>query len=155
MTGDGIHAIFNDPVDAINATLALRALRDPAATDGFPLQVRCGLIWASRPPRQRCLRRCGQPGGPRHGCGAWRPGALSRGFRSRPRPVAEGRLLQDLGQVRLRDLRNVDMSASCCIRAAPNFRYIARVRQQSSREVTSFDGRGEASGDASSKARAC
>ena len=42
--GDGIHAAFDDPLDAVRATLQLqRALADPAATDGIALRVRCGL----------------------------------------------------------------------------------------------------------------
>ena len=44
MTGDGMHAAFADPLDAVNATLDLQqALDDPAATDGLPLRVRCGM----------------------------------------------------------------------------------------------------------------
>jgi predicted ATPase/class 3 adenylate cyclase len=43
-TGDGIHAVFDDPLDAVAATLQLQhALLDPGATAGMPLQVRCGL----------------------------------------------------------------------------------------------------------------
>jgi len=43
-TGDGIHAVFDDPLDAVAATLQLlQALRDPDATAGMLLQVRCGL----------------------------------------------------------------------------------------------------------------
>ena len=44
MTGDGMHAVFDDALDALAATLALqRALADPAATHGMALRVRCGL----------------------------------------------------------------------------------------------------------------
>jgi class 3 adenylate cyclase len=43
-TGDGVHAVFDDAVDAIAATVDLQqALADPAATGGMPLRVRCGL----------------------------------------------------------------------------------------------------------------
>ena len=43
-TGDGIYAAFNDPLDAVNATLALQhALGDPEATNGITFRVRCGL----------------------------------------------------------------------------------------------------------------
>jgi predicted ATPase/class 3 adenylate cyclase len=42
--GDGIHAVFDDPLDAIGAALALQtALADPSATGGIPLRVRCGV----------------------------------------------------------------------------------------------------------------
>jgi predicted ATPase/class 3 adenylate cyclase len=44
MIGDGMHAAFDDPVDALAAVVDLqRALNDPAATHGVPLRVRCGL----------------------------------------------------------------------------------------------------------------
>ena len=43
-TGDGIHAAFDDALDALDAMLALqRALADPQATVGLPLALRCGL----------------------------------------------------------------------------------------------------------------
>ena len=43
-TGDGFHAVFDDPLDALAATLQLQlSLTDPAATAGVPLRVRCGL----------------------------------------------------------------------------------------------------------------
>ena len=43
-TGDGIHAAFDDALDALAATVDLQqALADPAATSGVPLRVRCGL----------------------------------------------------------------------------------------------------------------
>ncbi|HXU56404.1 MAG TPA: adenylate/guanylate cyclase domain-containing protein, partial [Casimicrobiaceae bacterium] len=42
--GDGVHATFDDPLDAISATLELQqALDDPAATGGIALRVRCGV----------------------------------------------------------------------------------------------------------------
>ncbi len=44
MTGDGVHAAFGDPLDAVGATLQLQhALADPEATHGMALRVRCGL----------------------------------------------------------------------------------------------------------------
>src|SRR5258708_5304210 len=44
MIGDGMYAAFDEPSDALRATIALQAaLLDPAATDGVPLRVRCGL----------------------------------------------------------------------------------------------------------------
>ena len=43
-TGDGFHAVFDDPLDALAATLQLQfSLTDPVATAGVPLRVRCGL----------------------------------------------------------------------------------------------------------------
>jgi predicted ATPase/class 3 adenylate cyclase/Tfp pilus assembly protein PilF len=44
MTGDGVHAAFDDAADALAATVELQqALADPAATHGLLLRVRCGL----------------------------------------------------------------------------------------------------------------
>ena len=44
MTGDGMYAAFGDPVDAINATVALQlALKDPSATGGLELRLRYGV----------------------------------------------------------------------------------------------------------------
>ena len=43
-TGDGLFAAFPDPLDAVNATVAFQqSLVDPAATNGIPIRVRCGL----------------------------------------------------------------------------------------------------------------
>jgi predicted ATPase/class 3 adenylate cyclase len=44
MIGDGVHAVFEDPLDAVSATLQLQqALADSEAAGGVPLRVRCGL----------------------------------------------------------------------------------------------------------------
>src|SRR5450631_2830608 len=44
MTGDGMHAAFDDALDALAATVDLQqALANPAATHGVSLHVRCGL----------------------------------------------------------------------------------------------------------------
>ena len=44
MTGDGIHAAFDEALDALAATVDLQqALADPAATHGVQLRARCGL----------------------------------------------------------------------------------------------------------------
>src|SRR4029079_19815207 len=43
-TGDGIYAVFVDPLDAVRTVVAIQIeLRDPAATAGVPLMVRCGI----------------------------------------------------------------------------------------------------------------
>jgi len=44
MSGDGVHAVFADPLDAVNATLELqRKLAEPEAVEDLALQVRCGV----------------------------------------------------------------------------------------------------------------
>jgi predicted ATPase/class 3 adenylate cyclase len=43
-TGDGLYAVFSDPLDAVNAAVLLQqSLVDPAVTSGIPVRVRCGL----------------------------------------------------------------------------------------------------------------
>jgi predicted ATPase/class 3 adenylate cyclase len=43
-TGDGVHAAFDNALDALGAAVDLqRAIADPEATNGVPLRVRCGL----------------------------------------------------------------------------------------------------------------
>jgi predicted ATPase/class 3 adenylate cyclase len=44
MTGDGVHAVFENPVDALAAALQLQhALADLEASNGVALRVRCGI----------------------------------------------------------------------------------------------------------------
>ncbi|MEP7083486.1 MAG: tetratricopeptide repeat protein, partial [Betaproteobacteria bacterium] len=44
MTGDGMHAVFRNPLDAVGAALDLQlAMADPDATGGTVLRVRCGM----------------------------------------------------------------------------------------------------------------
>ena len=44
MTGDGVHATFDDPLDAVNAAVGLqRTLADVPTAGGIPLLVRCGV----------------------------------------------------------------------------------------------------------------
>jgi len=44
MTGDGMCAVFSDPLDALKATLALQhSLADPETTLGVGIRIRCGL----------------------------------------------------------------------------------------------------------------
>ena len=43
-TGDGLFAAFDDPLDAVNATVMFQqSLVDPAVTNGIAIRVRCGL----------------------------------------------------------------------------------------------------------------
>jgi class 3 adenylate cyclase len=47
-TGDGLFAAFDDPVDAVKATLMFQqSLVDPAVTNGIAIRVRCGLHMGS------------------------------------------------------------------------------------------------------------
>jgi predicted ATPase/class 3 adenylate cyclase len=52
-TGDGLHAVFADPADAVSATLEMQlAFADPQATAGVPLLIRCGLHAGADEPRE-------------------------------------------------------------------------------------------------------
>ena len=43
-TGDGVHAAFDNALDALGAAVDLQqAMADPTATNGVPLRVRCGM----------------------------------------------------------------------------------------------------------------
>ena len=44
LTGDGVRAVFTDPLDGVRTAIELQSgLADPAATASIPLHVRCGL----------------------------------------------------------------------------------------------------------------
>ena len=106
-TGDGVHAVFDDPLDAIVAALEFQqALADPAATAGIALAVRCGMHAGVVERRDQDyfgtpVNRAARLMGVAHGGQV----LLSRAVAS----LVEGRLpaevtLRDLGAVRLRDL---------------------------------------------------
>jgi predicted ATPase/class 3 adenylate cyclase len=148
MTGDGIHAAFDDPLDAIAATVDLQqALDDPAATHGVALRVRCGVHAGSVERRDNdyfggAVNRAARI------MSAASPGQIL--VSQAVATLVEGRLsdgsvLRDLGPVRLRDLARperlyqvthpalrVDFPALRSLEATPN-----NLPQQ----VTSFIGR--------------
>ena len=106
-TGDGIHAVFNDALDALAATLQMQhTLADPQATAGLSLALRCGLHTAAEEARDNDFY------GPEVNRAARIMAAAHGGQMLLSRVVAEsvqGRLppgvtLRDLGAVRLRDV---------------------------------------------------
>ena len=106
-TGDGIYAAFDDPLDALNATLAfLRALADPAATNGIPIRVRCGLHAGVVERRDKdyfgaTVNRTGQIMSAGHGGQVLLSHAVVDLLGER---LPAGVSLRDLGRVRLKDL---------------------------------------------------
>lgn len=148
MTGDGVHAAFRDPLDAVRATLQIQeALADPRQTDGFALFVRCGLH--AGPVEQRdndfygtAVNRAARIMSAAHG-----------GQTLLSRTVAEmidGRLpagasLRDLGSVRLRDLSRPEQVYQVVhprLRADfPALRSLEETPNNLPNEVTSFVGR--------------
>ena len=107
MTGDGMHAVFVDPVDALDAAMAAQtALTDPAATHGVPLQVRCGLHVGVVERRRNdyfgtAVNRAARIMGAAHGGQTLLSQAVVELLRDRLPPNVT---LRDLGSVRLRDL---------------------------------------------------
>jgi len=107
MTGDGMHAVFADALDALGATLDLQqALADPAATGGVRLRVRCGLHAGVVERRDNDyfgspVNRAARIMNAAHGGQVLVSQAVVDCVREVvPAPM----LLRDLGRVRLRDL---------------------------------------------------
>lgn len=107
MTGDGAHASFRDPLDAVGATLELQqSLAAPEATQGLALQVRCGLHTGRVEPRDNdvfgtAVNRAARLTSAAHGGQVLLSQAACELVRGR---LSAGVGLRDLGVVRLRDL---------------------------------------------------
>ncbi len=111
-TGDGFHAVFDDPVDALAATLQLQlSLTDPEATAGVPLRLRCGLHVGVDERRDNdffgpVVNRAARIMNAAHGGQILVSQAVAALIADRlPTDVA----LRDLGRVRLRDLTNSEL----------------------------------------------
>lgn len=107
MTGDGVHAAFQDPLDAIHATLEMqRALADPQQTHGVVLAVRCGLHAGPVEHRDNdfygsAVNRAARIMGAAHGGQTLLSRTVAEMVDGR---LPQGASLRDLGAVRLRDL---------------------------------------------------
>ncbi len=106
-TGDGVHAVFERPLDALEAALALqRALAEPESTAGLALRVRCGLHAGSVERRDgdyygTAVNRAARLAAAAHGGQV----LLSQAVAERLEGALPARVaLRDLGNVRLRDL---------------------------------------------------
>jgi len=107
MIGDGMHAVFDDALDALAATVALQqALADPIATNGVALHVRCGLHAGVVERRDNDffgspVNRAARIMNAAHGGQVLLSQIVAYGVRDRlPAAVS----LRDLGKVRLKDL---------------------------------------------------
>ena len=106
-TGDGIHAAFEDPLDAVNATLELQnTLVEPPASDGIALRVRCGLHVGAEERRDndffgRAVNKAARIMSVAHGGQVLLSEAVAALVGDR---LPAGVALRDLGAVRLRDL---------------------------------------------------
>lgn len=107
MTGDGLHAVFDEPQDALQAALALqRALAAPEPEPGITLKVRCGVHCGPSEARDGdfygpVLNRAARVMSAAHGGQVLVTRAVVE--RAADRLPAEA-TLRDLGTVRLRDL---------------------------------------------------
>jgi predicted ATPase/class 3 adenylate cyclase len=107
MTGDGMHAAFDDALNALAATVDLQqALVDPVATNGVPLRVRCGLHAGVVERRDNDyfgspLNRAARIMRAAHGGQVLLSQAVADGVREILPPAVA---LRDLGRVRLKDL---------------------------------------------------
>ncbi|MEO8675612.1 MAG: adenylate/guanylate cyclase domain-containing protein, partial [Casimicrobiaceae bacterium] len=148
MTGDGMFAVFGDPVDALEATLELQLqLTDPGATDGLALRVRCGLHagiverrdndWFGTP-----VNRAARITAVAHGCQILLSRAVVELIRDR---LPAGVALRDLGSVRLRDLTSpeqVNQIVYAGLRQDfPALRSLEATPNNLPQQVTSFIGR--------------
>jgi predicted ATPase/class 3 adenylate cyclase len=105
-TGDGVHAVFDDPADAMSAVIDLQlALAEPSA-ECAPIKVRCGLHLGADQRRDndffgQAVNRAARIMSAAHGGQVLLSGSVADRLTGR---LPAGVLLRDLGTVRLRDL---------------------------------------------------
>jgi predicted ATPase/class 3 adenylate cyclase len=148
MTGDGMCAVFADPLDAVLGTLALQgALSDSAATAGIPIRARCGVHVGVAERRDHdffgtAVNRAARIMSAAHGGQVLLSQAVVDLVRDRLPPEAR---LRDLGSVRLRDLATPErLHQVAHIRGRQDFpalRSLATTPNNLSQQVTSFVGR--------------
>src|SRR5262249_32144748 len=107
MTGDGVHAAFDSPLDALLSVLEMQQeLAVPAGADDIVLKIRCGLHWGTDERRRGdffgpAVNRAARIMSAAHGGQILVSQAVADRVRERlPTDVS----LKDLGAVRLRDL---------------------------------------------------
>ena len=148
MTGDGVHAAFDDPLDAVTAALELQqALADPEATDGIALAVRCGLDAGVVERRDNDyfgtpVNRAARIMAAAHGGQVLVSQPVAALVRER---LPQGVSLRDLGVARFRDLTSLERVYQVLhplIRADfPALRTLATTPNNLPQQVTTFIGR--------------
>ncbi|HTR58635.1 MAG TPA: adenylate/guanylate cyclase domain-containing protein [Casimicrobiaceae bacterium] len=148
MSGDGIHAAFDDPLDALNACLELQhTLADPARTNGIALRARCGLHAGVDERRDndffgRSVNRAARIMSAAHGGQILVSEAVAALLRDR---LPESVSLSDLGSVRLRDLESPERIYQIAHpelqHAFPPLRSLEDTPNNLPQQVTSFIGR--------------
>ncbi|MBL8341139.1 MAG: hypothetical protein JNL30_06680 [Rubrivivax sp.] len=147
-TGDGIHAVFEHPHQAIGAALALQqAMAAPVPEGELALKVRCGVHCGECEARDGdyygpVLNRAARVMGAAHGGQALVTQAVAE--RAAPRLPADTTLL-DLGTVRLRDLASPERVLQLvhpALRAQfPPLRSLEATPNNLAQQLNSFVGR--------------
>jgi len=148
MIGDGVHAAFDDPLNAVRATLELqREIAVLEAEDGIPLRVRCGLHAGVHERRDNdyfgtAVNRAARITGAAHGGQILLSNAVVALLANRLPPSVE---LHDLGSVRLRGLMTPEHIFQVVHpdlrREFPPLRYLEGTPNNLPQQVTSFVGR--------------
>ncbi len=147
MTGDGVHAAFEDPADAVAAVIDLQLVLAEPHLDLVPLRVRCGLHLGADQRRDNdfygpAVNRAARIMSAAHGGQV----LLSRAVADR----VSGRLpqdvvLRDLGAVRLRDLGTAEqlfqIVHSKLRTEFPPLRSMASTPNNLAQQLNSFVGR--------------
>jgi len=147
-TGDGIHAAFQDPLDALAATVEFQiALETPDASDGLQLRVRCGVHAGVIERRDgdyfgSAVNRAARIMNAAHGGQVLTSQAVAELVQGR---LPDGLSLRDLGALRLRDLagaEHVFQVQHAGLRPAfPPLRSLEAVPNNLPQQVTTFIGR--------------
>jgi predicted ATPase/class 3 adenylate cyclase len=147
-TGDGIHAAFEDPVDALAATAEFQiALETPDASAGLQLRVRCGIHAGMIERRDgdyfgSAVNRAARIMNAAHGGQVLTSQAVAELVQGR---LPEGMSLRDLGALRLRDLAGAEhvfqLQHGGLRPAFPPLRSLEAVPNNLPQQVTTFIGR--------------
>ena len=150
MVGDGLHAAFSDPLDAVNATLEIQAaLNDANATNGVALRVRCGLHAGAAERRDSDyfggpVNRAARIMNAAHGGQVLLSKVVVDRVNDRLPPDAS---VRDLGFVRLRDLASAEhlyqLVHPQLQQDFPALRSLETTPNNLPQQVTSFVGREE------------
>jgi predicted ATPase/class 3 adenylate cyclase len=148
MTGDGVHAVFDDALDALGAALQMQpALVAAARTDGIELPVRCGLHAGPVLGRDgdyfgTAVNRAARIMGAAHGGQVLLSEAVATRVRER---LPDACAMVDLGCVRLRDLacpeRVFQLVHPALRRTFPPLQSLAATPNNLPAQLTSFIGR--------------
>ena len=148
MSGDGVHAAFGDPLNAVCAAVQLQeALADSVATNDVPLHVRCGVHAGVAERRDMdffgsAVNRAARIMSVAHGGQVLLSQAVALLIGQRlPEDVA----LRDLGSIRLRDLsspeRIFQIVHARLRRDFPTLRSLEATPNNLPQQITSFVGR--------------